>query len=72
MNDGSSGIVDESDFIRDDFVCNSLEYYLDIYETEDYGSSQTGEFDEDNEEGEEKHKKSSKKKGGEEKKVNFF
>lgn len=72
MNDGTSGIVDESDFIRDDFVCNSLEYYLDIYESEDYDSCETGECDEDHEEHEEKHKKSSKKKGGEEKKVNLF
>jgi len=47
-------------------MCNSLEYFLDIYESEDYDASEYRE--EDDEEGE--HENTNKKaKGGEAKKV---
>ncbi len=66
-DDGSSDIVPQADFIRDDLMCNSMEYFLDIYESEDY--SGCGEScEEDDEEGEHEHAHK-KKKGGEEKKV---
>lgn len=53
-------IVPQADFIRDDLMCNSMEYFLDIYESEDYSAS--GESAEEDDEGDNKKKKGDEKK----------
>jgi len=64
--DGTSDILHhQSHFIRDDLMCNSLEYFLDIYESEEFD----GESMEDEDEEDEDDEKPKKKK--EEKKVNI-
>ena len=66
-DDQSSDIVPQADFIRDDLMGNSMEYFLDIYESEDYSGCESCE--EDDEDGEHEH--AHKKKKGEEKKVTY-
>jgi len=60
--DGTSEICQQAEFIRDDLLINQLEYYLDIYESEDDFEDDEDEEDEDDEE-EEGNEKKSKKKG---------
>jgi nucleosome assembly protein 1-like 1 len=56
--------ADESNFWRDDFFANSLEYYLNIIDNEDFlGEDEEDEEDEDDEDDEEVAKKGKKSKG---------
>jgi len=59
--DGTSEIPQQAEFIRDDLLQNQLEYYLDIYESEDDFEDEEDEEDED--ESEEEGNTKSKKKG---------
>ena len=60
---------DEANFWKDDFFANSLEYYLDIIDTEDDFSGEDEEFDDEEDESDDgaAPKKKSKAKGGDEK-----
>lgn len=66
--EGDSKIHDltgEAEFIRDDLLSNSLEYFLDIYESEEDFDD---EEEEEEEEEEEPKPKKAKKKMGDDKK----
>jgi|ERR1712032_252236 len=58
---GLSEIPQQAEFVRDELLLNSLEYYLDIYESDDDDDSDDWEDDEESEEDEGKEKKSKNK-----------
>ena len=58
--DGTSDIPQQAEFIRDDLLMNSLEYFLDIYESDEYDEDEDEEEEEDEEDDTDKK---SKKKG---------
>merc|ERR1711957_243974 len=55
--DGTSEICQQAEFIRDDLLANQLEYFLDIYESEDDFEDDEDEEDEDESEEEGNKKK---------------
>lgn len=69
-DDGTSDIVNQSEFFRDSLLSNSLEYFLDIIESDEYDGSECCEEDGEDDEEHEKHTHQKKKKE-EGKKVNL-
>merc|ERR1711879_547767 len=57
---GMSEITQQAEFIRDELLLNSLEYFLDIYESEDDYEDDEDEEDEDDEDEDGKEKKGKK------------
>jgi hypothetical protein len=67
--DGLSDLPQQAEFIRDDLLCNSLEYFLDIYESDEYDDDEEEEEDDEDDESDDGETKKGKKKGGDSKKA---